>query len=454
MALSTILKADFMKTTFDQALPIITDDRNRYAQVWEIIEEYCKKHQLIISNKYVLMQKQDTLRAVYEKQYKVYTVNPLMHANNLTNLIHQRMINEPNKKFIRMKTVKEQEEFMIDYDMRCIVLMYKLQKYKSTEPNNLIKPDYVNGLLYLPSEIELIDVYHDLYTMTKYDDNLLDEASLFQQVATRKEQGILGAASCKEKRKNVIESIKIDLVKDWLIKHNKDKDDNDKSDDNDDDNRLVLVGPWAYDVVRLTLDKLCVNYEKIQLIGLIDPEELRGSLQAYVSKHYGPFNITMREQDLNIPKDFRTSRFTYYVSIPIGGPKGTSEKPFLDLFNCANFEIIPYMEYDGLLLGNKWLVLRFLFIDLWIIRVIKTLGLLTDDILNKKLITIWNCIEYFRCDECESKIDGYIGIFRDYNIDKKIMVLNQDKRFFPYYPDIYIKDNGKYREIHERYEKH
>jgi hypothetical protein len=323
-----------------------------------------------------------------------------------------------------MKTIKEQEEFVIDYDMRIIVNMYKLQKYKTTEPKALIKPDYIDGLLYLPSEIELIDVYHDLYTMVKYDDNVADEAVLFAQVMSRKEHGILGAGDCKNKRKSLIEAFKIDLIKNWLPKQSE----------------TILMGPWMYDVIKLTLSGICRNFEKVQLISTMTPQDMLNKIQHYANK-YGSFEVTMREQDLNIPKDFRTSRYTYYIK------NDGSEKPFLDLFNCADFEIIPYFKHETLLLANKWVALRFLFIDLWVVRIIKTLGLLSDDILNKKIVNIWQCIEYFRCDQCENKIDGYIGTYRDYGIDKKLSIFSQNKRFFPYYPDVYLNDNSKYRDI-------
>jgi hypothetical protein len=152
----------------------------------------------------------------------------------------------------------------------------------------------------------------------------------------------------------------------------------------------------------------------------------------------------MREQELHIPKDYRTTRYTYYLSIQ--SEKGAVEKPFLDLFNSAEFEIIPCRIVDGLNIGHKFVILRFLFIDLWIIRVIKNLGLLTTDILNKKIEYIWGLIEYFRIAPHACKGFKYIGKSIDYVIGKRMFNLKQN-RFPAYRPHRYLLENNKYKTI-------
>jgi hypothetical protein len=231
--------------------------------------------------------------------------------------------------------------------------------------------------------------------------------------------------NCKEMKKELLEAIKISIVKDWLPKQHK----------------TILIGPWAYDWLNLQKD-LCVNVEKIQLISEMDPQELLNNLQRYVYT-LSKSTISLREQELHIPKDFRISRYTYYIQIK--SERGIVEKPFLDLFNCAQFDVIPYQNIDGIQVGYKWVILRFLFIDLWIIKLIKKLGLLTEKILEKKIEYIWNLVKYFH----DNIIDGYIeylGVYHDYMIDKKMATLS-NKRFYTYVPDMYKKINGKYRHI-------
>ena len=427
MSLASLVKTDFLQNAKEQAIYTIIKDRDRYALVWETIEKYCSIHRLIISSIYVLLDMKESLVAQFDKSYKIYTSNPLRHANALTNAIHKATVNDDLRQFTKLRTVVEHEEFIIDYDMRPVAFFYKLQKHKSVEPIEIIKPIISKNIYYMPSEIELIDVYHQLYKMNELEQNMQYEELLYNQVAKRKEKGILGS-NCKDLKKQLLEVVKIDLCLNWIMSTGK---------------KQILIGAWAHDWLILGRDKLCTNIEKIQIISDMHQDEVLISLNKYLALTNTRFVVTMREQELHIPKDFRTSRFTYYVNVD--SEKGVVEKPFLDLFNSANFEVIPYYTIDKMNIGYKYVILRFLFIDLWIIRVIKTLGLLTNEVLNKKLLYIWDLIEYFRQLDVFNEWK-FIGTFIEAAIDKKINTLN-DKLYYPYFPDAYKKTHNKYREI-------
>lgn len=427
MSLASLVKTDFLQDAKEQAFEVILKDRNRYKLVWETIEKYCASHKLIISSIYVLLDASSSLQAQFDKSYKIYTSNPFRHANALTNAIHKCMINDDIRQYTKLRTIIEHEEFIIDYDMRPVAFFYKLQKHKSVEPIDIIKPISIKHVYYMPGEIELIDVYHQLYKMNELDNNMQYEEMLFDQVSKRKEKGILGS-NCKDLKKQMLEVVKIDLCLNWLMSTGK---------------KQILIGAWAHDWIVLGRDKLCTNIEKIQIISDMDQNEVLNSLNKYLALTNTRFVATMREQELHIPKDFRTSRYTYYVNVE--SEKGIVEKPFLDLFNSANFEVIPYYTINKMNIGYKYVILRFLFIDLWIIRVIKTLGLLTNEVLNKKLLYIWDLISYFRQLDTFSEWN-FIGTSIDAVVDRKINTLN-DKLYYPYYPEIYKKIHNKYREI-------
>ena len=283
MSFSAVLEAGFEDDLQTEALEVIKEERKQYQTVYDAITEYCSKHELIISNKYILTSNEDEPVNVHRRVYKIYSSNPFRHANALTNLIYQKNIKDPNAKYTKLNTVQEREEFSIDYNMRQIVQIFKVQKHRGTEPREIIKPVKMGKLLYMPSEIELIDIYHTLYDPSQYsdwDDAIKYEKILFEQVVERKSKGVLGGLSCKDKKRHVMEAMKIEIVKDWL----KDQD------------KLMLIGPWAYDWIRFG-DKLCVNKEKVQLIGDVQPEELLLWLQKFANE-YTKFEVTMREQKL------------------------------------------------------------------------------------------------------------------------------------------------------------
>jgi hypothetical protein len=344
----------------------------------------------------------------------------LRHANNLTNAIYEKNSKDVQSKYTQMRTIVEQEEFTINYNNRIVATIYKLQKHKNVEPNDIIKPIKIRKLLYMPAELELIDIYHTMYTDPSSDMEAV-ESELFSQVAERKESGILGASEhCKELRKELMENIKIHIVTKFI------------------NNKFVLIGPWAYNLIKVGKKDLCADIEKIQVISNINPNELKTMLSKFIAT-FTQYNITMREQDLHIPKDFRTTRFTYYFTV------GNVEKPFLDLFNCTRFEIIPFYKIDNIYVAYKWVMLRFLFIDLWIVRVIKSLGLISSIILDKKIMYIWKLIEFFRDNHPDRTLE-YTGTFIDYIVDKKMMN-QQEKRFNPYMPIIHLKNNTSLRTI-------
>jgi hypothetical protein len=278
----------------------------------------------------------------------------------------------------------------------------------------------------MPAEIELIDIYNQLYDPLYFEERdklLCFEDILYKQVAERKEKNILGGQSCKEKKKDLIEAMKIALVKEWIP-----------------ENKYILMGAWAYDYIRRG-DDLCTNKEKIQILAKETPENIFGSVQKFIAD-ISDFEITMRQQDLHIPKDFRTKRFTFYFVLKANGK--AVEKPFMDVFNSLQYEIIPFHK-NKLLIAGKWVLLRFLFIDLWILRLVRSMNLLSSDILNTKINYLWQIIEFFR-KEYKFPDPEYCGIYKDYNIDKKINNL-QGERFFPYYPHIYVGNKGEYRNI-------
>jgi len=446
MSLRRLLDTDFLSIKKKDALQMIKKDRQKYSKVYEIIETFAKNKKLILSNKYILLDKPDAAQNIIESRYKIYSVDPFKDANNLTNEIHKNS-SDDHKVFTRLKTVKEKEEFTIEYDMRIIAVVYKIQKHKTVDHKILINPVNKSGLLYFPAEIELIDIYHNLYTFTDYEESEEYEKYLFEQVEKRQNEGNIKGGddtpentqadtqendvakmSCRERRKDLLENLKVQIVLKFIKKNGP----------------MLLIGSWAKDWI-LHRENICASPEKIQLIAQIEPKELLDKLYAFIQKATN-MEITFREQDLHIPKDFRISRYTFYASFS-DGKGNVHEKPFLDLFNCANFEVIPYVNIHGICIAHKWVLMRFLFVDLWIIRLIKSLNLISGNVLQIKLKTIWALIEFFKqYDKTASLNVQFIGVYRDYNIDKKIQGLDQ-KMFFPYYPEVHFNKIKKYREF-------
>jgi hypothetical protein len=428
MSLSSILEKGFLDDIKERALVVIKKEREQFNPVWETIKKYCEKNKLIISNKYVILGKENIAENIHKKEYNIYTSKPFKHANNLANEIHKNNNEDPDCIYMRMRTITENETFAVDYNLRQVAIIHKIQSRQRGEPTQLIKPVSINKLLYMPSEIELIDIYHTLYDPSRYDETeeaMMFEKLLFKRVAERKEKGIIGGSICKDLKKQRIEALKIGIVSEWMPNKS----------------NLILIGPWAYDWIR-TPKELCANIEKIQIISDWTAEEMKVQLQRYVHT-ITKFTITYREQELDIPKDARTKRYTFYIQC--NTDRGIVEKPFMDLFPIAVFEIIPYNKIEGVLIGDRNVILRFLFIDMWVIRVIQSLGILSKDILNKKITYLWELIDFFRMRDGQKCVD-FIGTHRDAIIDKKMTNLKGNSHY-PYYPSMFYNKQKSYRVI-------
>ncbi len=420
---SELLTTNFLDVIKSSAKKQVIVERNRYKRVFSTIKKYCEDNKLMISNKYELLDMGDEIDNIKLPMYNIYTHFPLHHANNLSNIIHENNASDIDAKYTRMRTIKEKEEFIIDYNFRMVAIVYKIQKHKNGEPYDIVKPVKINKLLYIPSEIEIIDVYNILYNPAKFSEwesTKVFEQKLYDQIRERKDSGILGG-NCKNKKKSIMEALKISIVKNWIP--------------NRDD--VVLLGTWAIDWCKLQGD-ICINQDKIQIIC---SDDILSSINEH-ARSFTNFDITVKEQELHIPKDFRTKRFTYYINITTD--RGIVEKPFMDVFNCTQFELVPYFKSNGIMIGAPYVQLRFIFIDLWVLRVIKNLQLISGDVLNIKVAKLWAMAEYFRGMNTDIQ---YTGVYKDYNVDKKMSGLNQQKRFFPYYPYLHIRDQKIYRDL-------
>lgn len=438
MSFNDILENGFLDDVQERALSVVKKDRDEFKKIFDIIDQYCIKNNLIISNKYDLLCYPDSIENIINMTYSIYSNNPFRHANKLANDLHKKNPNDPNRKYIRLRTISEKEIFAIDYNFRQIAVFYKIQGYQKQEPVSIIKPTVINDIMYMPAELELIDIYHVLYDPSRFSEKDIakkEEERLFKYVYRRKKRGVIGndennekkCSPCKEVKKQRIEAIKLKLINEWLP----------------DQKNMILIGPWAYDLIKNKSMELNTNIEKIQLISDLNVDEFKLILEKYVNQ-LSHFSISYREQDLHIPKDIRTKRFTFYIQFPTN--KGIVEKPFLDLFPVASFEVIPYYDFNKIKVGEKNVLLRFLFIDMWVIRVIESLGLLTKDILQIKFDYLWDLINYVRNEFNTDELVNFFGVHKDPIIDKKIANLS-NKYYYPYYPELYYKKEKKYREI-------
>ncbi len=423
LQLSQLLQTHFLDDIITDTAPIVEKDRGRYQEIYDEIKRFCSEQCIFISDPFELLEIKDSYLDVMHKKdfrYNIYSDDPYTHASALVKSIYECI--KHNEKYerdvvlLKMKTIQERKEFTIEFDTRIIASIFKLQKQKERPLFAYLPPTEINGSYYLPAEVEIIDIYKNLYQLESEGDfvvNLSYEQKLYDQIAHRKEKGYLGGG-CTDKKRELIEFIKLAIVTKW-IKGRTD---------------LCLVGVWAYEWMK-NPKTICVNKEKIQIVTDRPHTEILLGIEKFVSP-MTKFQITAREQLLHIPKDFRTTRYTFYMNIET--ERGIVEKPFLDLFNCASFEVIPFSVQSEIQIASKYVILRFLYIDLWILKLIFNMGKISKDVLQMKIEYCWRLINEFRGEFGDVlKTTAYFGVYRNYLIDKKNQNL-KGKKYFPFIP--------------------
>lgn len=409
--LSQVLSKNFIDNVQSDAEIEIKKDRSKYNNVYNIIETYAQKNQLILSNMALIVDKKQPLA---RKEYHIYDTNPLRHANNLANEINKI------DKWVRMKTMESHKKFAIEYDTRNICYVYKLNKPQNVDIKQIIKPVILKSIKYLPPEIEIIDYYHLRYSpegLEDWDDDL--EEKLYNAINARIKNGIIGAG-CLDRKQNEVEALKQVFVNDFLPGNND----------------IILIGHWAD-----ALKENKISTERVQFICDQPIKSIITQLSSYFAT-YTKFGITYRTYDLNLPKDARVTRYTFYVKMPVAG--GVKDQAFLEMYNASSFELIPYYLHKRVQVASKYVLLRFLFIDLWIIRLIVASNVINISYCRKKITKIWNLIKKIRL-KCDPNLE-YLGVNYPSMIADKLNYSNT-KMHYPYYPEITKRTTGNYRII-------
>lgn len=474
---------DVVEKLRDKAKPIIEQDRNEYKKIYDVITAYVADKQLFISNAWQITGLDYKCESLADYHYDIYCSRPLEHANRLTNSIYKSLeadnIPDQNKELLVMNTVSKNEEFTIMYNGRFMAKIYALQKDRpkgqSLDISKLIKPYLYRKTRYLPPDIEIIEVYQKIYNgdvnaliferklieMIHLEEKRIKGGSEEVNLASEEDEipydagcktcgSIFGGSdiipdipdiphseflddiknipkTCYERKKDELEMIKIGVLRDFLTSR---KD-------------CVLIGALAVDWLNLGKN-ICPKFDRLQIISTTPAVKLQNELAMFLRALGKNYEINMGESlDLLIPKDFRTKKIIFSISIKTD--LGIKEKAFIEYFNSTEFEIIPCQLHLDILIAARPVLLRFLFIDLWISKFI--FGLKKMDMLNftKKTERLWGLIH--DCLKMKDKVDGVLGEYYDYTVKKREKLLERDTFFAPYFAHQYLIRNHKLREI-------
>ena len=430
---SNLLKTDFFQIVSEVAQQtIIKEDRSRYKAIFDETRKIIADDPIIIlSNIPLILNNKDTKEPIVETSMVIYTTHTRRTTTMIANAIHKNI-----DKFVQMRSIIPNEEYEIMYDMRGLIKLYHIERYKNISIPALFNAIKINDIYYFPPEIELMDIYHKLYSPKYYDEweSLLIQKKLLSNLCSIKGGTTTKCNPCKEKRKLDINNIKL-LMLNFL-----------------DNENYVLIGKWAHKLIHSQKDNL-ENNENIQIISENDIEHDYKNIVNYLSS-YTNYGIYYKKEKMYIPKDNRIYKYTLFIKYPtftsIAGKHSRGiDKQFMDIYNCGEFELIPYIPktYNNISLrvGNLFVQMRFLLIDMWLYRLLNYLKIIDEKLFTEKCSYVYSTIKSIKKILPIDFKNKYMGIVYDEKIAQKITISEQHIKKSSYYPELSIKKDKSYK---------
>lgn len=382
---------DFLDKSIATANEWKRKNDEKYHNARAIIRDYVVRNDLIMSDPNVLLGKDVSPIS------RVYCMEPIKHARKIADVLYGI------SKWVKMTTVVENEEATVYFNTEIIASVLAIKRHK-INIKKLISPVDVHGVKYMPPELELIDAYQDAYKPSPVED--IDHESLLKMVIDRIDKKIIGGkkkcSDCDKKRRVNMDNLKLMIFEHFGGSH-------------------VVVGHWSTGK----------SAERLQFISGDVAQSIRDII-LFLQK-FTQFEVTYTQNKLHIPKDFRTNRYIMSIQYPsIDGAKPI-KKPFLDIFNSGEFDLIPYTKKAGKMIGSPFVLLRFMLIDLWIIRLVYKMDLISKDLLERKMRHLADHIS--KVAKQKPQDYEYFGVWKEFSVEKKLNSLKK-RMHYPYYPHL------------------
>jgi hypothetical protein len=140
---------------------------------------------------------------------------------------------------------------------------------------------------------------------------------------------------------------------------------------------------------------------------------------------------TLKNSAMSIPYDNRLQRLVIVYDKSIVG----------EVYNCAKYEQIPVVRHNGKIVGTQYVLLRFAFIELFLLRLLVSIGALPKQSADHLRTNTLRNIFKFR-DAGGNFTTDYVGVYADFQLHCR--KVQQKSHISRYEPEIYKHINGHY----------
>ena len=405
------------------------EDRHRFDKIYGIIEKYISSNKLIVGGTISIKMVTNTPKDQFDYQYLVYTEDPLKHGFEISNLCAERC------NATVMRTEIYGKEFTIRIQDRPLVTLIYIGKFM----REIIRPLSINDIHYVPPDFHLLQLYRNLYMpLDVWEESLHDEMRLYRWLKSeygKNQKKFIGSSEDKTD----FRKIRVEL-KSQLLKYLSDRKD------------IILIGACAYDIL--------TNVESDSNVEILGTEAIANEMTEWIRKRV-QLNTTSKKSDIMLISDFRLNRTTIFVS------NQTNKIPIMYIYNSLEYDLVPYNKsthsiYSGQI-GNPFVILRYILIDIWIIKVIRAHGGIDEEFAKGKILDsytrFFNIRDNLKLDKDHIQVKDdddlwsvfqpaedsrYIGQYLSDITARKAIIKAQDF-IADYLPIKYKKEHGYYQ---------
>lgn len=398
---------------------VMKNDRDVYTAYYESVEKFCSEKNIIIGGTtgMNLLLKKPLSRDSYV--WDLYCDNTFENAKGIADTLYNVKCSHVDNRTISMQTNIKYREFTISVDARYAFKIFTMDMYRNVKLIDVMKPLPVKGyfnndVLILPEHIVLIEIYQRLYSPSKcalWPEYVRLEKAVYNKLVDVKDNAMItGGASFD---KSAAEEI---LVRKLLTC-----------------DRIVTVGDHAISMYGIG------KASRIQLITDIPINELTEMASRVLSDErnalrrvkVGHDRCVWVKYSLNIPSDFQIIKYTVYAVVH------NEQIALFDAYNSTTYELIPYNIKNNIRVAGLYVILRFLFIDIWTLKLIISSG---GASLQGRIASLLKLVESVRNlipDESVTdlfQLSNYAGVNTSDIVAKKKLIAGKGFRPGNYYP--------------------
>lgn len=392
---------------------IMDNDRSIYMPYFEIAEYFINENHALLGGSTGLDLLLGNKLTVNSFSWDIYfeSKEPFNYAKKFADALADAGKKAKLNHYIVMTTSVKNSEFAIMIDTRPLFKLFVLNPYRGVSLVKLLNAPMVKSyfknldILVIPEDAQIIDILQSLYNPGKCGDwpKLLEhEQFLYEKYKLR-----TGGSEPNRKYMDYAEQLLVYIR----------------------ESKSILIGSYAIDALRIDADL----GNRIQFITDQNIEEVTSGISKSIGK-----SCKYVRYHVNLITDFRLTKHTIYID-------GQKQIPICDVFNSSSYELIPtwdehLISYNDILIGNPYVIMRFMYIDIWLLKLIS--GVSGTDVskkiqeLKRGVIELRKYInKVFNVDPKNLfQLNNYVGVYTDPIIAKKKLITEIGYRAKPYYP--------------------